>query len=169
MINRRNAIAALTLSASALVGLIMHEGYTDTAIIPVKNDRPTVGFGSTFRADGTPVQLGDKITPPQAVARTLAHIQKDETSIKQCVTAPLSQTEYDLMVDFAYQYGVKRLCESAMVGEANRGNYEASCNGYLLYKRTPDGFDCSTPGNKRCRGVWLRSKARYDKCVKGLA
>lgn len=163
----RRSIAALSLSAVALVGLVMSEGYSDKAIIPVKNDRPTVGFGSTFREDGTAVQLGDTITPQKAVARTLAHVQKDEGRIKQCVTAPLTQAEYDVMVDFSYQYGAKALCASTIVREANAGNYEASCRGYLLYKRV-GGYDCSIPNNKVCPGVWARSKERYEKCMGGL-
>lgn len=161
---RRSAIAGIVLSASALVSLAVHESYTDTAVVPVKNDRPTVGFGSTLREDGTPVEMGDTITPPKALARTLAHIQKDEGQIKRCVTAPLSQVEYDLMVDFSYQYGTKALCASTIVREANAGNYEASCRAYLLYKRA-GGFDCSTPGNRRCPGVWTRSMGRYKKCM----
>lgn len=165
MIDRkRSTIAAIVVSASALVALVMDEGYTDTAVIPVKGDRPTVGFGSTFREDGSAVQPGDTITPPKAIARTLAHVQKDESQIKRCVTAPLTQTEYDVMVDFAYQYGTKALCSSTIVREANAGNYEASCRGYLLYKRVA-GYDCSTPGNRRCPGVWTRSQERYRKCT----
>ena len=42
---KRSHVAGLALSASALVGLIAREGYTDKAVIPVKGDRPTVGFG----------------------------------------------------------------------------------------------------------------------------
>ncbi len=165
MINRhRSAIAGIVLSASALVGLALKESYTDTAVIPVANDRPTVGFGSTFRDDGTAVRMGDTITPPKALARTLAHIQKDESQIKRCVTAPLSQVEYDLMVDFAYQYGTRALCASTIVREANAGNYAASCRGYLLYKRS-GGFDCSIPGNRVCAGVWKRSQERYRDCM----
>jgi len=160
----RITVSALSLSAAGLVGLLAHEGYTDKAIIPVAGDRATVGFGSTFRDDGSPVKIGDTITPQKAVARTLAHIQKDERGIKQCVTAPLTQGEYDGMNDFAYQYGVAALCKSSIVREANAGNYKASCKGYLKY-RFVAGYDCSTPGNTRCYGVWLRSKGRYDKCM----
>lgn len=162
--NTRVAIGALSLSAAALVGLISHEGYTDRAVIPVKGDRATVGFGSTFRDDGTPVQMGDAITPQKAVARTLAHIQKDESGIKRCVTAPLTQGEYDLLTDFAYQYGTAALCKSVIVSEANAGNYKASCDGYLKY-RFVAGYDCSTPGNRRCPGVWVRSQERRAKCM----
>jgi len=161
---KRSHVAGLALSASALVGLIAHEGYTDKAVVPVKGDRPTVGFGSTFKEDGTPVKMGDTITPQKAIARTLAHIQKDESKLKQCVTAPLSQAEYDLMIDFAYQYGTGTLCQSAIVKSANAGDYLASCKGYLLYKKVA-GYDCSTPGNRRCPGVWTRSQERYKTCM----
>jgi len=161
---KRSHVAGLALSASALVGLIAREGYTDKAVIPVKGDRPTVGFGSTFKEDGAPVKMGDTITPQKAVARSLAHIQKDESKLKQCVTATLSQAEYDLMVDFAYQYGTVALCKSAIVKSANDGDYVKSCEGYLLYKKVA-GYDCSTPNNKRCLGVWTRSQERYKTCM----
>lgn len=158
------AIASLALSAGAFVTLVSDEGYTSTAIIPTKNDRPTNGFGSTFDELGRPVQMGDTITPVQAVKRSLGHIKNDETAIKQCVTAPLTQVEYDTLVNFAYQYGTRTLCASTMVRLANAGDYVGSCRGYLQYKRS-GGFDCSTPGNKVCSGVWTRSQERYAACM----
>jgi len=163
MTTKRNAIAALSLSAAALVGLLAHEGYSDRAIIPVAGDRPTVGFGSTLRDDGSPVRMGDKITPPKAVARSYAHIARDEAGIKACVTAPLTQGEYDTMVDFAYQYGVPTLCTSSIVREANAGNYRAACDAYLFYKRVA-GRDCSIRANG-CYGVWTRSQDRRRRCL----
>ena len=39
----RRTVAGLTLSAAALVGIVLHEGYTDRAVIPVKGDVPTIG------------------------------------------------------------------------------------------------------------------------------
>lgn len=160
---RRNVIA-LSASAALLVSLVVSEGYTEKAVIPVKGDVPTVGFGMTYRPDGTPVQMGDRTNPIDAIQRSLSHIQKDEIGIKKCVIAPISQVEYDLMVDFAYQYGVPILCRSSMVKKANIGDYVGSCKAYLQYKRV-NGYDCSTPGNKRCWGVWQRSVERYNDCM----
>lgn len=160
---KRNAVAALSLSAAALVGLLAHEGYSDRAIIPVAGDRPTVGFGSTIRDDGSPVRMGDTITPPKAVARSYAHIARDEAGIKACVTAPLTQGEYDTMVDFAYQYGVPTLCKSSIVRHANAGRYKEACDAYLLYKRVA-GRDCSIRANG-CYGVWTRSQDRQRRCL----
>jgi len=163
-IKTRLAIGLLTFSAVGLGGLVLREQYSDVAIIPTPNDRPTVGFGSTFREDGTPVRLGDTITPPRAIARTLAHIAQDEHGLKRCVTAPLNQDEYDVLVDFAYQYGAPRACASSMVREVNAGNYAAACRAYRLYKYS-GGYDCSTPGNRICGGVWSASVKREAKCL----
>lgn len=163
-LKQRVIVATLSISALAFVGLIKDEGYTDNAVIPTKNDRPTNGFGSTFDEYGKPIKMGDKVTPVQAVQRSLIHIQKDETRIKQCVTAPLSQAEYDTMVNFSYQYGAEALCSSSIVKAVNAGDYVKSCSGYLQYYKS-GGFDCRIPGNKICAGVWKRSQERYASCM----
>lgn len=160
----RLTIGLLTLSAAALVGILSEESYTTAAVIPTKNDRPTVGFGSTFRDDGSPVRLGDTITPVQAVKRTYAHISNSETQLKRCVSAEVSQVEYDLLIDFAYQYGEAATCKSAMVRGINSGQYAQACKGYTLYKWS-GGFDCSIPGNRVCAGVWKRNLERQTKCL----
>ena len=81
----RLAIASLALSAVGLVSLALEEDFAGKAKIPVPGDVPTLGFGSTKREDGSPVQMGDTTTPPKALARTLAHIQKDEAGLKRWV------------------------------------------------------------------------------------
>jgi len=172
----RTKVAGLGASAALLVALVANEGYTPTAVIPVKGDVPTVGFGSTIRDDGTPVQMGDTTTPVKALQRTLAHIQKDESGIKRCVTAALTQAEYDTMVDFSYQYGVRALCSSSIVKLANSGDYTGSCRAYAEYRMVktpcPPGVpgvcrrDCSIRSNG-CYGVWTRQQARISKCMEG--
>lgn len=159
----RIKIAGLGASAALLVALVTNEGYTDKAVIPVKNDRPTIGFGSTTKEDGTPVRMGDTTTPVQALQRTLAHIQADESGIKRCVTAPLTQAEYDTLVDFAYQYGTAALCKSTVVKLANAGDYAGSCQAYGKFRYVA-GRDCSVRSNG-CYGVWTRQQARISKCM----
>ena len=160
----RKTIAGMSLSAAALVALMVQEGYTDRAVIPVRGDVPTQGFGSTTHLDGTPVKLGDTTTPIKAVQRTFAYTQAQDAKIKRCVTAPLHQGEYDLMADFGYQYGINALCKSSIVAKANAGDYQGSCEAYLRY-RFAAGYDCSTPGNKRCYGVWARQQKRHAACM----
>lgn len=161
----RLAVAALSLSAAGFVGIVMNEGYSDTAIIPIKGDRPTVGFGSTFHEDGSAVKIGDTTTPQKAMRKSITHIGKDELRLKRCVTGELSQAEYDILVDFAYWRGSAGACRSEVVKNINAGDYVASCEAYLnLDSRRAAGRDCSVKSNN-CRGVWLRAQERHRKCM----
>lgn len=161
----RIGIAALTFSAAGLVGLVAKEGYTDKAVIPVKGDVPTVGFGSTYREDGSKVQIGDFTTPQKALSRTLTHIQKDERGLKACVREPLTPVEYDILVGFSYQYGVYATCKSGIVKNINEKKYLEACSVYLEYSKIAKGtIDCTIRSNN-CFGVVIRNNERYDKCM----
>lgn len=155
MINRpRSAIAAVVLSASALVGIALHEGYSDTAIIPVAGDVPTIGFGTTGG-----VRPGDTITPPRALARALADVQKFEGAIKRCVVVPLHQHEYDAYVSLAYNIGSGAFCGSTLVRKLNTGDYIGACDQILVW----DKFK-----GRPLRGLTIRRQAEYRQCM-GLA
>ncbi|CUI09847.1 Lysozyme [Janthinobacterium sp. CG23_2] len=173
-IKARMAIAALTMSAVGFVGIATREGYTDNAVIPTKGDKPTHGFGTT---EG--VKMGDRTNPVKALQRAMADVQKYEGAVKQCVRAPLSQAEYDVYVDLAYNVGPTNFCYS--VDRAGRitgpstlsrrlaaGDYRAACEAILMY-RFAAGYDCSTlvdgRPNKRCYGVWTDRQRSHAQCV----
>lgn len=156
----RVGIVALTLSAAGLVGVVSQEGYSDHAIIPVPGDVPTIGFGTT---EG--VKLGDKITPPKALARALVDVQQYEGAVKECVHVPLTQGEYDAYIDLAYNIGPGAFCGSTVVKRLNGYDYAGACEAILLFKKF-QGRDCSLPENKRlCGGIWTRRQATYQKCT----
>lgn len=165
----RVLVAALSLSAAGLVGLVAKEGYTERAIIPTKGDVPTVGFGSTVHADGSRVKLGDRLDPVRALYAAQAHISKDEAAFRASLPGvALTQGEYDLYLDFTYQYGIGNWRSSSMRTQLLAGNYTAACNALLRY-RFAAGYDCSTTingkPNKRCWGVWDRQQERHAKCL----
>ena len=165
----RKTVAGLTLSAAALFALVMDEGYTDKAVIPTKGDRPTLGHGSTFHEDGTPVKMGDTTTPTRALLKVKAHIDKEEASfIRSLPGAELHQGEYDLNMDFVYQYGTGNWWKSSMRQRILVSDYVGACNALLAY-RFAAKYDCSTlvngKPNKRCWGVWERTQKRHAKCM----
>jgi lysozyme len=163
--SQRMLLAALSLSAAGLVGVVVQEGYSDSAIIPVPGDVPTIGFGTTRRADGSPVRIGDKTTPPQALARALQDVRKFEGALRKCVTAPLHQYEYDAYVGFAYNVGEAAFCGSTLVKRLNAGDYAAACAEILRWK-SYQGRDCSKPEHARlCGGLWTRRQAEYRQCL----
>jgi lysozyme len=151
MIDRkRSAIAGIVLSASALVAIVTHEGYSDTAIIPVPGDVPTIGFGTT---EG--VKPGDRITPPKALGRALTDVQKFEGAVKRCVTVPLHQHEYDAYISLSYNIGSGAFCGSSLVKKLNASDYEGACAGILAW----DKFK-----GKPLRGLTIRRQAEYRQC-----
>lgn len=147
----RNAIAALSLSATALVGIVTYENYTDRAIIPVPGDVPTVGFGTT---DG--VKLGDTTTPPKALSRALTDIAKFEGALKRCVKVPLAQHEYDAYVSLSYNIGSGAFCNSTLVKKLNASDYVGACQEILKW----DKFK-----GKPLRGLTIRRQGEYAQCV----
>ena len=149
--NNRQTIATLSLSAAALVGIALHEGYTDKAVVPIPGDVPTIGFGTTEN-----VHMGDRITPPQALARALTDIQKYEGALKRCVTAPLHQYEYDTYIDLAYNIGSGAFCRSTLVKKLNAGDYAGACREILQWNRA---------GGRIVPGLVARREAEYRQCV----
>jgi len=169
----RTSIIGLAISAAAFVGITQREGYTTAAVIPTKGDVPTYGFGSTVKEDGTKVRMGDTITPPKAVRLALKHIENDEGNLRRCLGEDLKlhQAEWDVYVDLAYNIGTYTFCTNKLTGgpgaiprALTAGDYVGACKAILQYKLAA-GFDCSTPGNKRCAGVWTDRQRQYNACM----
>lgn len=172
-VSQRIAVALLSLSAAAFVARVSHESYTTEAIIPTKDDVPTVGFGSTVREDGSRVRMGDRTDPVRAVRTALVHIQRDETKIKQCIgmDVRLHPAEFDVYSELAYNIGSYTFCTNKKTGgpgaiprKLRAEDYVGACNAILEYKFAA-GFDCSTPGNKQCAGVWKDRLRLHKQCL----
>jgi lysozyme len=162
MTKARIAISALALSASALVGLALKEGYTDKAIQPLPGDKWTNGFGSTTNDRGQALKPGDTTTPTQALAKKLRDVRQFEGALKQCVTAELTQGEYDSLVSLAYNVGADAVCKSTMVRLHNQGKHSEACaqfDRWTFYQ----GKDCRDPAN-RCSGLAKRRAEERAMC-----
>lgn len=169
-LGKRVAVALLTLSAAGFVTWQASEGYTPVAVIPTKGDVPTIGFGSTRYEDGRRVKMGDRIDRRRAAELARNLIREDERAFAASMppNVRLSQTEYDVYIDFVGQYGIGNWRRSSMRRQVMAGQYAAACRSLLKY-RFADGYDCSTTvngkPNKRCWGVWTRQRDRAAKCL----
>jgi lysozyme len=157
MSRARIVVAALSLTAAGFVGIMLHEDYSDTAIIPVPGDVLTIGFGTT---EG--VKLGDRTTPPQALERALRDVQKYEGALRSCITVPLHQHEYDAYLTLAYNIGPSAFCRSTLVRRLNAQDYAGAC-GEILRWRHFRGRDCGVPGSG-CAGLWKRRQLEHALC-----
>ena len=142
------------------------EGYTPKPVIPVKGDVPTIGNGTTVYPNGVKVKMSDPaITRKQGLEYLKAHMDKDAVRFnKTILNVPISQTEYDVYMDFTYQYGTGAWSKSAMLTNLKLGHYERACKSLLLYKYVAKR-DCSIRSNN-CYGVWTRQLERHNKCMR---
>jgi lysozyme len=155
MINRQG-IAALALSASALIGIAVHEGFRDTAYIPVPGDVPTIGFGSTTNLDGTPVRLGQRTTSVEALKRLGKDVEKFEEAVKTCAPVPMYQYEFDAYVSLTYNIGPNAFCKSTLAKKLVQYDYEGACKEILRWDRFQ---------GKPLKGLTIRRQEEYKTCI----
>ena len=150
MFNRKQ-VATISLSATALVALLLHEGYRENAYTPVAGDVPTIGFGTT-----SGVKLGDRTSPEKALTVALRDVQRFEGSLKDCVTVPLHQHEYDAYISLSYNIGSNAFCRSTLVRKLNTEDYTGACQEILRW----DKFQ-----GKPLAGLTKRRQEEHQKCL----
>lgn len=150
MSNARVIVAALTLSASALVGIASYEGYRSDAYRDVVGV-PTLGFGETKG-----VQPGDQTTPVRALVQLLASAEAHADGVRGCVKVPLYQGEFSAYVSLAYNIGVDAFCGSTLVKLLNQGRYAEACAQVLRWDKA---------GGRTVRGLTVRRQAEHKQCM----
>ena len=89
---------------------------------------PTIGYGSTRYEDGRPVAMSDApIDRERANAIMRATLAKEyEPAVARYVTAPLTQPQFDALVDFAYNAGAQNLRTSTLLKKVNAKDYSGA-------------------------------------------
>lgn len=156
----RVAIAGIMLSASALISIATHEGYRETAYIPIVteagSDVPTIGFGSTTNLDGSPVRLGQRTTSVEALKRLGKDVEKFETAVKTCAPVPMYQYEFDAYVSLTYNIGPNAFCKSTLAKKLVQYDYDGACKEILRWDRFQ---------GKALKGLTIRRQEEYKTCI----
>ena len=155
------------LTAISLGGIAYTQSKEGTVLIPYYDSGKvaTVGTGTTVYPNGQKVKITDpKITYKQATEYLKIHMAKDaKTFNKSLAGIALSQDEYDLYMDFTYQFGTGAWSGSSMLRNLKQSKYKAACDSLLKWKYVAKR-DCSIRSNN-CYGVWVRQVERHSKCI----
>ena len=158
------AVGLLAASAAFFTSLELHEGFSAK---PYKDGGGVVtqGIGSTVKPDGSKIKMTDPpITRKTAQEWAKAHVSKDEIAFRKSLQGvKLSQVEYDVYLDFSYNFGAANWRSSSMLRNLKAGQYKQACNSLLKWKYVAKR-DCSIRSNN-CYGVWTRQVERYNKCM----
>ena len=126
----RMKVASLSLTASALVSIAVHEGFRSEAYTPVKGDVATIGFGTTNN-----VKLGDKITVERGLIKLLEDTNKFEQAVKRCANVPMYAYEYSAYVSLTYNIGENAFCKSTLVKKLKAYDYDGACKEFLKWDK----------------------------------
>lgn len=164
----RIAFVAFMLPASVLVGTAVQEKLVLDAMIPVKGDKWTLGYGDTTGEDGKGVKPGDRTTPERALLKL--HDQMSNTylkPIKACITNNVSSNEGGSLIDAAINAGPGAVCRDlAPMWNAARTeeDYKAACEFFIGWRETVKGRSCRDRKNG-CYGLVKRRQYERDLCL----
>jgi lysozyme len=147
----RKPIAALVLSAAAVVGISRHEGFRSTAYLPTPDDVPTIGYGTT---EG--VKMGDTITKERALVRLSRDADMFARAVKRCAPVPMFQNEFDAYTSLTYNIGESAFCKSTIAKRLKAGDYYGACRGILAWDKQ---------AGRQLKGLTNRRQAEYKLCI----
>lgn len=150
------------VTAAILSAIATYESFVPQAMLPLKEDRPTVGYGSTYYEDGTPVKLGDTITKERA--QILLKNVADQTAqqmLKCLGDVPLYEYEWNAYVSFTYNVGTKAFCSSTLLKKLKQHppDYAGACKELLRWTKQ---------NGKVVRGLVNRRQQEYKMCMGAL-
>lgn len=152
----RLGVGSLVISAVALAGIAGFEGYRARAYVPVPGDVPTIAHGTTRYEDGSPVRMGDTVTPERALVLLKNDADKFANAVRRCAPVPMYQNEFDAFTSLAYNIGEGAFCRSTLVLKLKAGDYAGACKAILSWDKFK-GFTL--------RGLTLRRQAEYKQCM----
>lgn len=158
----RSNIKHLLITLALVTGVATYEGWEPSAMIPIKGDVPTLGYGTTQYPDGTKVALGDIVTRKQASEYLQHDLDKFKVGMMKCISAPLSENEFKSYMWLTYNVGVSGFCSSSIPYKLNTGDYYGACKTILQFNKVKD---LSKPRVRNSR----TGKMQYQmKVIKGL-
>ena len=89
----------------------------------------TCGWGHT----GPEVEEGFSMTQNQADTQLVVDLQRAEDMVDSCVTVPLTQGQYDALVDFAFNLGTNAERGSTLLKLVNENDMADAANQFQLW------------------------------------
>ena len=141
----------LSLSAAGLIAIASHEAYSPKPYVDLAGIW-TNGFGNTHNAQ-------HNVTVPQALDQLNTNSLEAQAAVTNCITKPLTQSQFDAFVDFTFNVGSNAFCKSTVVKKFNSGDVAGSCG---------ELFRWVYVGKVKVNGLVKRRNDEYKLCMEGL-
>jgi lysozyme len=121
----------MRLSSTGLALIKQCEGFRATTYLDSAG-LPTIGYGHRL-LPGEQFPAG--IDEAAAAAILANDVRSAEEAVTRLVKVPLTQCQFDALVDFAYNLGPSRLAASTLLKELNAGRIESAAAEFLKWDR----------------------------------
>jgi lysozyme len=119
----------MKLSVAGLELLKRSEGFRNHVYLDVAGI-PTIGYGHRLLHSDS---FSNGIDEPQAANLLASDVRDAEQAVERMVKVPLSQGQFDALVDFVFNLGMGRLAGSTLLKDLNAGRYDDAAEQLLLW------------------------------------
>lgn len=118
----------------------------------------TIGYGSTYWPDGRRVKQGDKLASDSEAEQLLLDTVKTyEAGVNRVVKTHITQNQFDALVSFAFNLGIRALEKSTLVKKLNKIDIIPVANEFSRWTKA---------GGKELAGLRRRRAAERDLFLK---
>ena len=117
----------MEFSAAGMELLKRSEGFRNRVYLDVAG-LPTIGYGHRLLHSDS---FLNGIDEPQAANLLACDVRDAEQAVERMVKVPLTQGQFDALVDFTFNLGAGRLASSTLLKSLNAGRYDDAA-GQLL-------------------------------------
>ena len=104
--------------------------------------KPTIGWGTTYYPNGTPVRMSDKPVTRTEAARIKQAVLNEDFSpavnmmfSDEIERGAITQNMFDALISLVYNIGVMGLKASSIYRNIKAGRYSAAADSFLLYNK----------------------------------
>lgn len=119
----------MNMSAAGLRLIETSEGFRSTVYRDAVG-LPTIGYGHRLLPGEV---FAGGITQEAAQSLLAKDVARAEAAVQRLVKVPLSQNQFDALVDFVFNLGPGRLAGSTLLQELNAGRFDAAAQQLLLW------------------------------------
>lgn len=142
----------MKFSAAGMELLKRSEGFRSRVYLDAAGF-PTIGFGHRLVH---PESFPRGVNDTQADNILALDVRESEQAVEHLVKVPLTQGQFDALVDFTFNLGSARLGSSTLLRELNLGHYDLAANELLRWDHCGSEELASLQTRRRAeRGLWL--------------
>jgi lysozyme len=121
---------------------------------------PTIGYGHRLLH---PESFPNGIDEPQAAEILASDVRDAVQAVQRLVKAPLTQGQFDALVDFCFNLGAGRLAASTLLKCLNAGRYDDAVEQLLLWDHADGQEIAALKARREAESeLWRNAQARQQ-------